>query len=92
MTIATKITVHGKVQGVFYRASAQKKAQDLGIVGWIQNLVEGTVEIFAQGSEAALIEFKAWCIEGPPQAKVSDLTSHEAETNPSLTSFQILNG
>lgn len=66
-----QIKVTGKVQGVFYRASAQKQATELGIVGWVRNEQDTSVLIRAQGEIRQLEKFLAWCFEGPPQASVS---------------------
>jgi acylphosphatase len=72
-----KKTVHllieGKVQGVFYRASARDKASELKITGWVKNTKEGNVEIVCQAAEPVLQQFINWCRQGPPKAKVEDL-------------------
>ena len=65
--------VTGKVQGVFYRASARKAAGQLGLTGWVRNLPDKSVEIMAQGTAAQLEQFTAWCKEGPPGAKVLEV-------------------
>lgn len=65
-----KITVHGIVQGVFYRKNAKKKADELGIKGFVQNQVDGTVYIEAEGSEEQLKQLVDWCHQGPDEAKV----------------------
>lgn len=64
------ICVSGKVQGVFFRASAKAKADQLGINGFVRNEIDGGVYLEAEGNEQTLIEFKAWCEEGPSQARV----------------------
>jgi len=56
---------------VFFRASAQRKAQALGIVGHARNLADGSVEVLAIGPEAALAEMRAWLAVGPPAARVT---------------------
>ena len=68
---AVHIIVHGQVQGVFFRASAQAQALKLGLTGWIQNLSNGTVEVHVEGDQDALNHFIAWCQKGPSTAKVS---------------------
>lgn len=60
--------VHGRVQGVFFRASTQKKARALGLTGWVRNLPDGTVEVLAVGPRPALEALLAWLHEGPPLA------------------------
>ena len=64
------IFVSGRVQGVFFRAGAQKKARELGVTGWAHNLADGRVELLAEGETEKLEQFVAWCKEGTPLAKV----------------------
>lgn len=63
--------VSGLVQGVFYRASTQRKAQELGLTGYARNLSDGRVEVLACGEPAALNALCEWLWEGPPQAAVT---------------------
>lgn len=72
-----KIRVEGKVQGVFFRASTQDKAEALGILGWVKNEPDGSVSIEAEGPEEALKEFVSWCRQGPTYAKVESMTYKE---------------
>ncbi len=67
------LLIKGKVQGVFYRATAKKVADQLGVNGWIKNTKEGEVEVIATGNEEALNEFLNWCKQGPKDAKVTDV-------------------
>jgi len=67
------IRVNGRVQQVFYRASAQHVAHGLGIRGYAQNNLDGTVTIEAEGPPRALEEFVRWCEIGPAQANVTHL-------------------
>jgi acylphosphatase len=71
-------TVHllitGKVQGVFYRATAKKVAGDLGVKGWIKNTKDDNVEATITGTEEQLKQFIEWCNKGPARAKVSEVT------------------
>jgi acylphosphatase len=60
------IKIFGQVQGVFFRGSAKQKAQDLGITGFVRNVL-GAVYIEAEGSEEALEQFLGWCRHGPAQ-------------------------
>ena len=69
--LAVHIIVYGHVQGVFFRASAQARASELDLAGWVRNLSDGTVEIHAEGSKDAIGRFIEWCQKGPPSAKVS---------------------
>ena len=64
------ITVSGRVQGVWYRASAKAKADELGIAGTVRNLPDGTVYIEATGPADQLEAFVIWCNDGPELARV----------------------
>ncbi len=69
--------ISGKVQGVWYRASAQREAKKLGISGWAQNLDDGRVEVLACGEVDNLKLFYAWLQEGPQLAVVEQCTYEE---------------
>lgn len=70
---AVHIFVHGRVQGVFYRAKTQEIAQGLGLSGWVKNCHDGTVEILAEGNRGKLEELIEWCRQGPALASVSSI-------------------
>ena len=65
--------VFGKVQGVFFRASTQKIATELGLVGYAKNRPDGSVEVLACGDKQALESLNEWLWVGPTYAKVSDV-------------------
>jgi len=73
------ITVKGKVQGVFYRAATKAVADQLGVKGNIKNEPDGDVSIAAEGDAFALELFLEWCNEGPQDADVTSVESHEGE-------------
>lgn len=64
------LNVYGLVQGVFFRVSAKRKADELGITGYVRNEKDGSVSIEAEGAEAQIELFKAWCHQGPSGANV----------------------
>jgi acylphosphatase len=68
-----QIRVTGKVQGVFYRATARDVANDLGLNGWVRNCTDGSVEILAGGSATAIEALIAWCRKGPREARVDEV-------------------
>lgn len=65
-----RIIVHGRVQGVYFRQTAQDRAERLGLAGWVRNNPVGSVEVLAEGDKAALEELVVWCRVGPPTAQV----------------------
>lgn len=67
------LLIKGKVQGVYYRKTAQEKARELNITGWVKYISGGRVEIMASGSEEAIKEFIEWCKKGPEKAVVENV-------------------
>jgi acylphosphatase len=65
------IIVHGRVQGVFYRARTKEKAIELELNGWVKNRIDGTVEIVAEGSKEDLERLVEWSQRGPKNANVT---------------------
>ena len=72
-----RIKIEGRVQGVFYRQSAQEKALSLEIKGTVKNCDDDTVEIVATGRKEQLDKFVRWCWQGPPRANVRNVTTQE---------------
>ena len=73
------VIVKGKVQGVFYRASAKKVADEYGVTGWVQNTKNDCVEMAASGSQQALQKFMDWCKIGPARANVTEVIVNEKD-------------
>lgn len=74
-----RLTIRGRVQGVFYRAWAIGEAQALGLTGWVRNRSDGSVEVAAWGPEAALDALLMRCRQGPPEARVEGIDIGEEE-------------
>ena len=74
MTQHFKITVRGKVQGVYFRASTKQMADLLAISGFVQNLPDGSVYLEAEGEENLLVKFVQWCHHGPDRAEVEHVS------------------
>jgi acylphosphatase len=74
-----KITVTGKVQGVFFRASTKKIADILGVKGFVKNQENGDVYIEAEGPDELLTKFIQWCHHGPDAAEVKYVSVNEGE-------------
>lgn len=75
--ICLRCIVSGRVQGVFFRASTQRQAQQLGVSGYAKNLPDGSVEVLACGEAGAVQQLSAWLWVGPP---ASSVTAVECET------------
>lgn len=82
--------VSGRVQGVWFRARTQDKAVELGVVGSVRNLPDGTVEIVAQGEDAAVDALMDWARLGPPAAQVTQVRVQEAAEDTEYSSFEVL--
>lgn len=76
---SVKLLISGKVQGVFYRASAKEIAERLNILGWVKNTAEGEVEIMACGSQENVNQFIEWCKKGPAGAIVTHIKISESD-------------
>jgi acylphosphatase len=68
-----KCLVAGRVQGVFYRGTAQRRAQELAIRGYARNLPDGRVEVVACGENAAVETFVSWLWTGSSASKVTSV-------------------
>ena len=71
--IAKRIQVFGKVQGVFFRASAKNTATKLKVSGWVKNELDGSVVIEAEGSENQMSKFLEWCNKGSDFSRVTSV-------------------
>ena len=83
--ICKKVLITGSVQGVFFRASAQEEAINLGVTGWIKNLSNGDVEAILCGTEKSVEQLEQWLHHGPDEAEVTKVDS-------SLVDLQIYDG
>ena len=64
------VVFKGKVQGVFFRAHTQEKAEQLGVKGWVMNARSGDVEAVFEGEEGKVKELIEYCRSGQPHARV----------------------
>jgi acylphosphatase len=81
--------VSGRVQGVWYRAHTQEKAQEMGVVGYVRNCADGTVEIVAEGEEHRVEALLDWAREGPPMAQVADLSEEILSPDEEFHRFEV---
>jgi acylphosphatase len=70
---AARFIVRGRVQGVFFRASARERAVALNLTGHARNLLDGSVEVVAHGEAAALDQLEVWLHDGPEHAQVDEM-------------------
>jgi len=83
------LIVRGRVQGVWFRASTQDKAMELGLSGWVRNRRDGSVEVMAEGDALKVEELKRWCHKGPRGAIVTQVDCEELEFLGDLDRFEI---
>ncbi len=88
MSAQYKIIVHGRVQGVGFRAAARNQARSLQLSGWVENRPDGSVEVVISGTAEPCHAFIHWCREGSGYSWVERLDVHEM-TPESFSSFQI---
>jgi acylphosphatase len=69
--IRRRLRIHGRVQGVFFRASAEREAARLRVAGFASNERDGSVTVEAEGSVEAVAAMEAWCRIGPSRAEVT---------------------
>lgn len=82
------VFVSGRVQGVFFRAFTKRRAQQLGITGWVSNLPDGRVEMVFEGDEEDIRKMIEWIKKGPPAAKVEGVEIYFEEYEGELEDFQ----
>jgi acylphosphatase len=84
-----KAVVHGRVQGVYYRAFTAHLARSLSIKGYVRNTRSGDVEVEAEGSRDKLEEFIRQLWVGPPEAKVSNIDLEWSEYKGNFNGFDV---
>ena len=83
-----RLLIHGRVQGVFFRDSMRREAQNLAVAVWVRNRSDGTVEAMVQGEPAAVDAIVRWACSGPQHAQVK-----QVEIEPdggSYTGFEVI--
>jgi len=86
---ARRFLVRGRVQGVGFRWFVEREAQILGIVGWVRNNPDGSVEVLAMGTPEQLAGLRSRLQEGPRAARVDNVEESVAEPVAGLNSFQV---
>lgn len=88
-TVARRVVVSGRVQGVFFRASTRREARQQDVSGWVRNREDGRVEAQLQGSPDAVSAVEAWIRDGgPSRARVEEVTVRDVEPT-STTGFEV---
>lgn len=78
---AREVVVHGRVQGVFFRASCQGEARRRAVAGWVTNEPDGSVRAWFEGDAREVEAMCAWCRQGPAGAIVerADVSAREPQ-------------
>jgi acylphosphatase len=82
------VIVRGRVQGVGFRFSTQRRAAELGAAGWVRNRADGSVEAVFEGDPASVDAMLAFCRTGPRHALVDSVDERE-EAPEGLRSFEV---
>jgi acylphosphatase len=82
-------TVRGRVQGVFFRASVEEKAIQLGLTGYVRNRPGSVVEVMAEGERASLEKLAEYLKVGPPAANVTEVNTTWGEYTGSFNNFHV---
>ena len=77
--IRRRVVVHGRVQGVFFRDSVRRMAQQRSVCGWVANRPHGTVEAVFEGEPEAVGRLVEFCRKGPRGAQVESVDVHEED-------------
>tara|TARA_Y100000310_G_scaffold62055_2_gene57321 strand:+ start:1324 stop:1713 length:390 start_codon:yes stop_codon:yes gene_type:complete len=85
-----KLTISGKVHGVFFRATTREKAIELSLKGTVKNQIDGTVEVIVQGPKEKIIELIGFCKQGPEIAEVTNIKIEEINSTKKYDKFRII--
>lgn len=84
------VYVHGRVQGVFFRATTRDKARSLGVKGWVKNCLDGGVEAVFEGEKDTVEKIVNWCKKGPEGAFVNHIDAHWEKCSGEFDEFSII--
>lgn len=87
--IRVRLIIEGRVQGVYFRASAVQEARRLGLTGWVMNRSDGSVEVVAEGLQGKIDNLVAWCHHGPAGANVRRVSLHYAPSQDEFERFDV---
>ncbi|MGH3152398.1 MAG: acylphosphatase [Streptosporangiaceae bacterium] len=83
-----RVLISGRVQGVFFRDTCRRKAEEYGVAGWVRNLPDGRVEAVFEGLAGDVRRLLEWAHRGPRLADVDDVAV-ELEPPEGLNAFHI---
>lgn len=83
------VYIEGYVQGVFFRDTTHRRAETLGVTGWVRNLIDGRVEAVFEGDENAVRRMVQFVREGPPRAMVTHVDVEYGEYTGAFDTFSI---
>ena len=86
--VARRVTVHGYVQGVFFRDSTRRRAQAAGVAGWVANHPDGTVEAHFEGAPEDVEVLVAYARRGPRGADVTHVAVRDVAPE-GLSGFEV---
>lgn len=81
--------VEGRVQGVYFRATARREASARGLSGWVRNRWDGSVEVVAEGRRSALESFEVFLHQGPPSAQVTHVAVTYSAATDEFSGFHV---
>ncbi len=84
-----KLTISGRVQGVFFREFTQENAKILGLAGWVRNIPDGKVETIVQGEESQIQDLIKRLNQGPRSANVTDVKVEWETTEQDFEDFEV---
>ena len=87
--VRAHVIISGRVQGVFFRMETMRTAEAMGIVGWVRNQRDGTVEAVFEGNQAQVEKMLSWCHEGPSHARVTHVKIDWEEYTDAFTGFEV---
>ncbi len=86
--IRYRVLISGRVQGVFFRDTCRRVAQQHGVNGWVQNLPDGKVEAVFEGPDEDVRRLVEWSRQGPRSAVVEDVRV-QTEPPEGISGFQV---
>lgn len=84
-----RVRIHGRVQGVGFRAYTARRAQELGVAGWVRNEPDGTVRVVAEGTQSELDQFLSALKHGPRTSYVERVEEEWTDGGDTFDAFRV---